>query len=356
MLLAMLRLRPLALTLSLATVACGNSASDTSTSSGTGASTTSSGTGGTGGGDATSTTSTTSGGDPNCPVGELCLAPPASGFQVETNGDEIQPGEDIEYCEVVALPGGPADTYYVEGFELAMTAFSHHLIVAAAKPGSDTEKAISPGMKQKCYGADVFGGDIVGVTGSQKPHHEEQFPEGVGKRFQGGQKLIFDYHYFNSSKAPVKAKAAVNFRTVDASKVTREAHAFGFYNLGFSVPPNSTKSFAGECRFKHDVVVSKLTRHTHQWGKDFSVAYAGGAKDGEPIWTTPNYEDTDHLFAEPVLMKSGEGFRFTCEFENTTAKTLKFGLTASDEMCILFGTWYTPTIGGPEENQDCITD
>jgi hypothetical protein len=345
----------LALLACLFSGACGGSSEATSggvgsTSSDATSSAATTGAGGDG------STSTTSGGDPTCPPGELCLAPPASGFQVATEGDEIQPGEDVEYCEVVALPGGPDDTYFVEGFELAMTAFSHHLIVAAAVPDSATEKAITPGMKQKCYGADVFGGDIAGVTGSQKPHHEEQFPAGIGKRFKGGQKLIFDYHYFNSSSSPVKARAAVNFRTVDASKVTREAHAFGFYNLDFSVPPNSKKSFSGECRFKHDVMVSKLTRHTHQWGKDFSVAYAGGVKDGEHIWTTPDYEETDHLFAEPVLVKNGEGFRFTCEFDNTTAKTLKFGLTASDEMCILFGTWFTPTIGAPEENQDCVTN
>ncbi|MBM4373936.1 MAG: hypothetical protein FJ095_02550 [Deltaproteobacteria bacterium] len=351
----MSRRHALALLACLTHVACGGSSSD-ATSGGGGSTTTATTATATSGSGGDGATSTTSGGDLTCPIGELCLEPPASGFQVTTVGDAIQPGEDVEYCEVVALPGGPDDTYFVEGFELAMTSFSHHLIVAAAMPDSATEQAITPGMKQKCYGADVFGGDITGVTGSQKPHHEEQFPPGVGKRFKGGQKLIFDYHYFNSSSSPVKARAAVNFKTVDASMVTREAHAFGFYNLGFSVPPNSTKSFSGECRFKHDVMVSKLTRHTHQWGKDFSVAYAGGAKDGEHIWTTPNYEDTDHLFAEPVLMKAGEGFRFSCEFANTTAKTLKFGLTASDEMCILFGTWFTPMIGAPEEDQDCITD
>jgi len=302
------------------------------------------------------TGSSTATGGPDCPPGELCLKVPDSGFQLQTNGDEIKPGEDVEYCEVVVLPGSASDTYYVDAFQVQMTQFSHHLIVASVKPGSDTDKATSLGMKQKCTGADVFGGEIEGVTGSQHPYHEESFPAGVGKKFTGGQKLVFDYHYFNSSSAPVKARAALNFHTVEAGMVTREAHSFGFYNLGFAVPPMSTKAFTGECRFNQDVIVSKLTRHTHQWGKEFSVEYAGGTKDGTHLWTTPNYEETDLVFPEPVLLKDGEGFRFTCNFDNTTPKTLKFGLTASDEMCILFGTWYTPVVGGPEANQDCITD
>ncbi len=298
--------------------------------------------------------SSTSTGRLDCPPGMLCLVPPDSGFQIKTLGEAIEPGQDIEYCEVVALPGGPEVTYYVDAFQVEMTQFSHHLIVQSAIPGSATEKAISPGMKTTCTGADVFGGEIEGVTGSQHPYHEEQYPEGVGKKFQGGQKLIFDYHYFNSSNAPVKAGAALNFHTVDASKVTREAHAFGFYNLNFAVPPNSKQTFTSECRFTQDVIVSKLTRHTHQWGKDFSTEFAGGPNSGQHIWTTPNYEETEHFFPEPLLIKDGEGFRFSCAFDNTTPKTLKFGLKATDEMCILFGTWYTPKVGGPETSQDCL--
>ncbi|MBM4359279.1 MAG: hypothetical protein FJ096_14350 [Deltaproteobacteria bacterium] len=344
--------RPLVSAASLVVlVACGPSSSGPET--GTGSGTTSSSVTTSGGGGSSSTSG--AGGSSSC-EDDLCLDAPASGFQLRTDGDEIQPGEDIEYCEVVALPGGPEDEYYVSGYEIAMTPFSHHLIVVAAVPGSDTEKAISPGMKKTCYGADAFGGDVYGVTGSQKPTHEETYPDGVGKKFKGGQKLVFDYHYFNSSPKPVKARAAVNFNTVEAAKVTREAHSFGFYNLNLSIPPMSKKSFSGECRFKHDVMVSKLTRHTHQWGKDFSVYHAGGAKDGEHVWTTPNYEETDFIYDEPILVKGGDGFRFTCAFDNTTAKTLKFGLTASDEMCILFGTWFTPTVGASEDNQDCLTD
>ncbi len=296
-------------------------------------------------------TSASSGG--SCPTGQLCLDPPNPGFQIQSIGDVIQPGSDIEYCEVVQLPGKPSDAYYVNRFEVAMTTYSHHLIVAAAIPGSATEQGLTPGMKKKCYGPDAFGGDIYGVTGSQHPYHDERFPDGVGKKFQGGQLMIFDYHYFNSSAAPVQARAAVNFHTVDAAHVAKLAHTFGFYNLGIFIPPASTKAFTKQCTFTQDIMVSKVIRHTHKWGTDFSVDYFGGPDDGKHIWTTQSYEDTDHLLDPPVLMKKGTGFKFTCDFKNTTANTLKFGLTASDEMCILFGTWYVVNPGDAEVEQQC---
>jgi hypothetical protein len=298
-----------------------------------------------------STSST--GGQKNCPDGQLCLAPPAKGFQIQSIGEMIQPGQDVEYCEVVTLPGGPTDVYYVNRFEVAMTKHSHHLIVVAAEVGSSTEMKMMPGAKKKCFTPDAFGGEVYGVTGSQHPYNEEKYPSGVGKKFVGGQKLVFDYHYFNSTTAAVQARAAVNFHTVDAATITKEAHGFGFYNFGIATPPMSTKSFTAQCTFSQDLLVSKVTRHTHQWGTDFSVSYVGGENDGKHIWTSPNYEETEHIFPQPVLMKKGTGFRFTCNFNNTTPKTLKFGVTASDEMCILFGTWFVVNAGDPEKDQGC---
>lgn len=309
---------------------------------------------------ATSSTGTTSGGgevpvDPqkDCPEGEICMKAPSQGFQVQTVGEKIEPGQDVEYCEVVELPGSPDEVYHVSGFEVAMTSHSHHLIVVAAIPGSATEAAIKAGDRKKCFTPDVFGGEITSVTGSQKPYHADAFPAGVGKVFRGGQKLIFDYHYFNATNAQVQARGAVNFHVVPESEIKHLARNFGFYNFDIKTPPQSTKSFEAECAFSHDVMVPKITRHTHQWGRDFSVEYAGGPKDGEHIWTSPDYEETEYKFPEPVLMPKGTGFRFTCEFVNDTDKLLKFGVTASDEMCILFGVWYSPKDGAPEDEQGC---
>jgi len=93
-----------------------------------------------------------------------------------------------------------------------------------------------------------------------------------------------------------------------------------------------------------DVMVGGLTRHTHQWGRDFTAWFEGGHHDGEHIWTSPAYEtETDHGFAEPVLMKKGSGFKFECDYENDTTRDLRFGLKATDEMCILFGLWWEPS-------------
>jgi hypothetical protein len=271
---------------------------------------------------------------------DLCLKAPVDGFQITSVGTEIMPGEDVEYCEVVVLPGTPDDAYVVNAFESQMTESSHHLIVAAIEAGTATEENAIVGDRKECTGPDAFGGELVPVTGSQQPYNSEMFPDGVGRTYYGGQKIVFDYHYFNTTSAPITARAAVNFHTTDPSNVSMLARSFGFLNLGIEIPPGATKEFTKECTFDRDIYVHKLTRHTHKWGTDFKAWFVGGPLDGELALDSPDYETVNFPLEEPVLMPAGSGFKFSCAYENTEDYTLTFGLKATDEMCILFGSWY----------------
>jgi hypothetical protein len=269
-----------------------------------------------------------------------CLAPPEQGFQIRSVGTTIDPGDDVEYCEVVQLPGDPGTTYYVNGFESEMTLGSHHLIVTAIIPGSATDASSEVGDRTECLGVG-FGEDTTPVTGQQLPHHAERFPAGVGQIYQGGQKLIFDYHYFNATDAPLAARAAVNFETTDEGNIQHIADNFGRFFFGLNVPDGESRSYDVSCEMTTDVMVSKLTRHTHQWGRDFPVYFNDGAKR-ELVYTSPNYENPDYVYDEPILVRAGQGFDFTCNYVNDSGHLLTFGPNATDEMCILFGTIYSP--------------
>src|SRR5437899_1431367 len=125
---------------------CTSPSGDASGAAGGGAST---GAGPSTGAGVSTSSNGSSGSGGSCPEGQLCLAAPSPGFQLQSIGDMIQPGQDVEYCEVVQLPAAGestpsnpnGDLFYVNRFEVAMTSYSHHLIVAAAISGSPTEKA-----------------------------------------------------------------------------------------------------------------------------------------------------------------------------------------------------------------------
>ncbi|HTM21276.1 MAG TPA: hypothetical protein VL172_12235 [Kofleriaceae bacterium] len=291
------------------------------------------------------------GGD--CGISEyVCLPVPERGFQVASVGLMIEPQEDVEYCEIVQLPGTADDTYYVNRFESKMTTGSHHLIVSAVVEGSPTETNAHVGDRVPCVGPGGFGDDLREVTGSQHPYNEETFPDGVGRVYQGGQLVVFDYHYLNTSDQAIPAQAAVNFHTTDAANVVNIARDFGFYNVNIPTPMGQYSSFDASCAFDHDVTVWKLTRHTHQWGIDFTVWWNGGPNDGQQIYVSPDYEDTNYYFAEPLVVPAGVGFTWRCEYYNDSDHDLQFGPNATDEMCILFGVWWSPD-GGDVPDQGC---
>ncbi len=289
----------------------------------------------------------------------LGLSTPTDGFQVRNLGKDIQPGEDVEYCEVAEMPGEPDTVYYVNRLEFANGNASHHLIIDTAKPGSAAEENLrgrNVGDQVECLSSQSAFGDGFEFTGGiQRPYGDLVFPEGVGRVYHGGQRFVFDFHYYNTTDRTVQARSAVNFHTTSADEVTRIAQIVGFNNVTIDTAPGEHGSFVGECRYKADVEVHSLTRHTHRWGTDYSVWFSGGARDGEHIWTSHDFqEDTFFPFDQPILMKAGEGFRFQCDYQNTETHALRFGPNATDEMCILFSIAWEADVGTPFGNEDCF--
>lgn len=283
------------------------------------------------------------------------LAPPTQGLQLHAGGVVIPPGEEIEYCEVVTIPGAPTDTLWVKRIEASMVAGSHHLIVSAIDPGSPTDLSTRDGQREECaFGAMQLGDDLEGLFGSQSRYWNEELPAGVGRKFHGGQKLIIDYHYLNATEADLTAKIALNLYTANDGEITNLVHTGGFFNVTIRVEPRERAGFVGECALDEDVVLFKLIRHTHKWGRRFAVWYAGGAHDGELAFESQQYEDTDHPYAEPVHVARGEGFRFQCDYLNTESHPLVFGNTTKDEMCILFFAYWSPDPAHEARQQGCI--
>ena len=289
----------------------------------------------------------------------LGLTQPASGFQVRSIGTTIASGADVEFCEVAELPGSPSDTYYVTRMEFGNANFSHHLIVSAAVPGSPADQKLREfeiGERVPCLSAEAaFGNDgITGVGGTQQRYTSLDFPEGVGREYHGGQRVVFDYHYFNTSSTEIEARSAFNFHLGKLEDVTHLARGFGFSNYMIDTPAHQSGKFTAECTFGQDVMVSGLTRHTHRWGADFSVWFEGGESHGEHVWTSTDWQhDVNFAFGAPLPMKQGEGFRFECNFDNTEDRALRFGTNATDEMCILFGLAWNAGADRDVPSQSC---
>ena len=172
---------------------------------------------------------------------ELELDAPEYGFQVETLGTLIEPGEDIRWCEALRLPGGPNDAYPIDRIEAAMAVHGQDLIVSAAPVGSETAAIMDVGSRVPCTRAgEAFGEELSELTSTQQPYHEQRFASGVGKLLYGGQRIAIDYHFVNDSSEPVPAKVKLNFHVARGTAVQHLARTAGFQNLTIYTPPGGT--------------------------------------------------------------------------------------------------------------------
>ena len=109
--------------------------------------------------------------------------------------------------------------------------------------------------------------------------------------------MVFDYHYYNTSREEIAASERFQLSPRKARRHASTSRAA----LSSTTTPSRRRAkaagkFTGECRFKQDVMVGQLTRHTHRWGTDYSVWFEGGARHGELIWTSNDWQhETNHL-------------------------------------------------------------
>lgn len=290
----------------------------------------------------------------------LGLPAPAHGFRVKSVGVDVASESDVEYCEIAELPGTPDQEYIVRSIELANGLGSHHLVIALGEPGSDADKKLRSmklGERIPCISpGGEFGLGTTSLTFTQSPYRQADMPNGIGKRLHGGQRFVFDYHYFNYSGKTIRAKSALAFHLIDKAELKNIASEMAFSNFTIDTPPGEVKVFKAGCKFKHDLWLMNLVRHTHQKSTVFDVWYEGGPNHGQLVWSSKDWEhDTEHRFPEPILMKAGQGFKFSCGFRNDGNKPLRMGTSASDEMCILNGTIWSPSVGAEPPEAGCTT-
>ena len=160
-------------------------------------------------------------------------------------------------------------------------------------------------------------------------------------------------HSLIETDEPLVARAKVNFHTTDPQAIGSIARTASFQNVTIYTPPHGSSSHLGECTVSQPMWVSELVRRTERHGTTFSVWFKGGARDGLPLWTSPVPDDDRWEPADPILLDAGEGFRFQCDYSNTTDLALRYGVSASDETCTLNATWW-PLYDAEADEEGCL--
>ncbi|MEZ0607447.1 hypothetical protein ACAW74_02975 [Fibrella sp. WM1] len=267
------------------------------------------------------------------------------GYQLRIDPFDVAPNFERELF--VRKNVGNTDEIYVNRFTVSMRPGSHHFIA------HDFESpALAPPLNQVRDLRNTDGSlniatvlqmsNHVYLAGSQSPNLDYSFPEGAALLIPANSSVDLNAHYVNKGKTTMQGEAYLNFYTTPKAAVTKVVRTLNLGNTNLSIPAGQEMTFK-----KTFLVTTKtrqvltLTSHMHKLGTKFVIRIKGGTRDGEVVYSTTDWEHPDIInFKTPITLAKGEGLTSEITYNNTTSKTVKFGLTSEDEMGIIFGYYY----------------
>jgi hypothetical protein len=227
----------------------------------------------------------------------------------------------------------------MEGYEIALTAGSHHLIAyLTLDPLGSTPTPCSP------FTGLVQGADIPIALGNTE-NVTWDFPAGIGIRLPANSHLKIEGHYINASPTDIKGQGTIIFHSSPAA--THPAYqpaGYVFYGTTkFAIPPNGT--FSTGPVFQVAPAGTRLisvTTHQHRLGTGIQAWASGAPGDlSEQIANDLNWAQPAWKQLSPGFPFNGTaGISYQCSWTNTSDQTVRFGESALNEMCFVGGYIY----------------
>jgi hypothetical protein len=275
-----------------------------------------------------------------------CSSAPIVDYSVHFPTLTVDPGVEKTQCVVLNL-GNPG-AIHVGQIHNTLGEASHHMIVYRV---NDTVEQPTPfDCAPFVDTLDPNKGSPLMIT--QKKEEFLNLPSGVAYTLQPNQFVRLEMHYINATAQPLTVSGTSTMTT--SHTFHDEANFLFIGNPDIKIMPNSTFTL-GPTFFKLDqdtfggAKFFAFTGHEHHYGTNVTVQTASSVSDdsGKMVYDVPNWtwSEPATVFQDPpVEIPDPGGFKFTCDWNNTSANTVKFGESALSEMCF-FWAYYYPSKG-----------
>lgn len=275
------------------------------------------------------------------------LVPPQVGYQLKIEPFDVAAHFERELFVSRKL-NNPAPIY-ITRVETKMRLNSHHLLLYTFSDNIPKFIVPQPDQIRDIRNADggmnilnmLPMGYHVFFAGSMTPTGGYQFPPGIALELPANATLDLNSHYVNTSGASLPGEIYANLYTVDKASVQKVVRTLFMTNDAFVLPPGQRTTITRTFNVSAVTTIIMLTSHMHMHGEKFLIRIAGGARNGETVYESTSWSDPRiTTFDQPIVLQPGEGLTSEVTYNNTTAKSLGFGLTSEDEMDIILGYAY----------------
>ncbi len=276
------------------------------------------------------------------------LAVPAAGTGLQLKVDQFDVNANFERELFTFRKLGNAADMYVSRIETSMRPFSHHFVlytfnnsaVAAGIPANTVRDIRNADGSMNILTMLAMGYHVF-LAGSMQPQSDYVFPAGTALKLPANAAIDLNVHYANKTPGKVLGEAYVNLYTVPAAQVVHPLSTLNLANLNINLPAGQRTTVTKDFTFGAQTTIIALTSHMHARGEKFQIRIVGGPRDGELVYENLDWEHPQmKTYTTPIVLAAGQGLRSIVTYNNTTSRTITFGLMSEDEMDIIFGYYY----------------
>jgi len=160
-------------------------------------------------------------------------------------------------------------------------------------------------------------------------------PEGVAVKFARGNQLLLQLHLYNTTDRVLPGRSAISATALDARDVRAEAEGLAAQLISLTLPPGRT-TVEGLCTFDRPQTLASVTPHMHKAGRHAKVVLHTAAH-GDSVLRDGDFDfmEQRHYLFGPFDVAAGDSVSYSCTYDNQEQRTLGFGESTDDEMCLM---------------------
>jgi hypothetical protein len=271
------------------------------------------------------------GGDSADPLPTLDPPPAGEGFQVSMSG-VAPPNSEVWLCDVYDLP--TTEPSPVHKVTYLQTPGMHHLTLSTTAMG-DAQIENGHYDCNDLYSDPAMMSEVTMIWGNQgEAQGEMELPDGLAATLPAGIQMIQEVHYMNPTDEEVPVYSYIDGWTMPEDEVTGGIWGGSVRDENIEIPAHSSKTEWSRCVMDEDVDVLFLGSHTHGIGTGFTIAPFDGTTTGDVFYENHDWHDPMIVQYDPGMhVPAGQGFEWSCTWQNDSDETVHYGFASTDEMC-----------------------
>lgn len=160
--------------------------------------------------------------------------------------------------------------------------------------------------------------------------------------------VMVEWHYLNSTGAPLADRSSVSVCTVPAGTRPKLASTTWIGTENLSLPPGVQTTSSGVCNpgrkgvgTADPIQLLYAAPHMHQYGRHFTIAIQGASGQSTTVIDQGFDVGNQAMVETPFQLQPGDTLKTTCTFQNTSPVTVGWGGPfTGGEMCYGFVVHY----------------